>query len=1009
MPPELLPRASETVVSGVAPPRRHDTSEAATLPAPVEPDADAQVPSPGTRIGRFVVLGTLGSGGMGIVVSAFDPDLDRKVALKLVRAATWAEFSSWGRDRLLREARAMARLSHPNVVTVHEVGTVDAQAFIAMEFATGGTLRAWCAAEVRPWREVLAVLIDAGRGLVAAHQAGLVHRDFKPENVLLTEGGVRVADFGLVGLSGDEVETPVSLEPVSATDPLTRTGALVGTPAYMAPEQHARDKAGPAADQFSFCVTAWETLHRVHPFATGSYPELVENVKRGVPVAPATGDVPAWVRDALLRGLRPSPADRWPSMEALLEALERDPEAVRRRRLGAVGLIAASAVVGAAAMIALARGETAAAPRCQNMASKLGGVWDGAVQARVQDAFRATGKPYADDTFHGVAARLDGYTSSWVAARTDACEATHVRGEQSEALLDLRMACLDRRLGELRALTAVLEAGGADVLDDAPGATSQLAPLAACADVDALRAIVPPPADPAQRRAVDQLRQELARAKALEDAGRYRDGLALAASLALRARDLAHAPILAEALHRRGSLEERVSQAPAAITTLEEALLQASEARDDALAARIWPDLVYAAYSAGRAGDAGRMQPAAEAALRRAGNEPLDEARLRNALGGVYAAQARYEEARPSYERALALRTRALGPDDPLVALSLDNLGKVLQDQGKYAEARRYHEQALAVWQKALGSEHPAAGSALYELGNLAMREGRYDDALGLHQRALVLREKALGPEHELIGESLAAIGTVYMQSGAYAQSRPYYQRALAMREKTLGPEHPAVASSLNDLGNALEATGDRDGAQARFERALATWEKAVGPAHPDVAVTLLNLANVANLRDDHAGARRHLERALAIYEKALGANHPDVGGALTNLGYTAADEGKLEEARQLQERALALWERAFGPDGTRLAYPLTGLAEVLVRLGRVDEGRAAAERAVKIRQARGAGTEELGRSQFALARALRDRGEAVALARKARDGYAAAGPQWAKEIGEIEAWIRRR
>src|SRR5215211_7739107 len=165
MPPELLPRASETVASGIAPPRQQDSGDAATLPAPVTVDVDAQTPGPGTRVRRFVVLGTLGRGGMGIVVSAFDPDLDRKVALKLVRAATWAEFSSWGRDRLLREARAMARLQHPNVITVHEVGTVDAQAFIAMEFAAGGTLRTWCAERVRPWREVLATLVAAGRGL----------------------------------------------------------------------------------------------------------------------------------------------------------------------------------------------------------------------------------------------------------------------------------------------------------------------------------------------------------------------------------------------------------------------------------------------------------------------------------------------------------------------------------------------------------------------------------------------------------------------------------------------------------------------------------------------------------------------------------------------------------------------------------------------------------------------------------------------------------------------------
>ncbi|MCE9576147.1 MAG: serine/threonine protein kinase, partial [Deltaproteobacteria bacterium] len=269
----------------------------ATLPAET---VGASVAT-GGRIGRYVVLEALGRGGMGVVIAAYDPDLDRKVAIKLLAGG---EVASAATARLVREARAMARLVHPHVLAVHEVGVVDGRAFIAMEFAPGGTLREWCAREQPPWPVVLARCLQAGRGLAAAHAAGLIHRDFKPDNVLLAaDGTARVADFGLVS-GGDDLAIAITDGATSAAasiqGQLTQPGAQLGTPAYMAPEQFLGEPVGAAADQFAFCVTVWTLLHGERPFAGQTSATIAAAVVAGELVEPTVErGVPAWIRAAL--------------------------------------------------------------------------------------------------------------------------------------------------------------------------------------------------------------------------------------------------------------------------------------------------------------------------------------------------------------------------------------------------------------------------------------------------------------------------------------------------------------------------------------------------------------------------------------------------------------------------------------------------------------------------------------------------------------------------------------
>ncbi|MFL6197021.1 MAG: serine/threonine-protein kinase, partial [Thermoanaerobaculia bacterium] len=398
----------------------------AGAPAPPATDSAADFER-GRAIGRYVILDRVGSGGMGVVYAAYDPELDRRIALKFLRLDRAARDPEAARLRLLREAQAIARLSHPNVVSVYDAGSFGAQVFVAMELVPGRTLRQWLQEAKPSWREVLDRFRLAGRGLAAAHAAGLVHRDFKPDNVLLGEDGrVRVADFGLARPAGT-AELPISESGSGGVldSPITDWGVHLGTPAYMAPEQLQGRQADARSDQFSFCVSLYEALYGERPFPGVAAGEAVRE-------APAGTRVPGWLRQILLRGLRTDPAARYPSMDALLRELERDPAATRRRWLAAAAVV----LVTGALFSGLGYFQARRARLCGGGEEKLAGVWDAGRKQAVHAAFLAVGTPMADAAWRTVEPMLDRYTGSWIKMRRDACEATRVRGEQSEDLLD---------------------------------------------------------------------------------------------------------------------------------------------------------------------------------------------------------------------------------------------------------------------------------------------------------------------------------------------------------------------------------------------------------------------------------------------------------------------------------------------------------------------------------------------------------------------------------------------
>ena len=926
---------------------------------------------PGARLGRFEVTGKLGEGAVGEVVRALDPTLGREVAIKVLRSRQAGRSGDGAaRARLVREAQAMARLKHPNVVTVHEVDASGEEVLVVMECVEGRTLRAFCEERRGRKAEILHAFVEAGRGLHAVHRAGLVHRDFKPDNVLVgVDGRARVTDFGLVGLAEGEAGSGAVGEEGKRPDvSLTRSGTMLGTPAYMAPEQHARRPLDARADQFAFCVALWEALVGERPFAGATYEELCTGVMAGrVREPPPRADLPAWIRRILLRGLSVSRDDRYPDMEALLFELGNHPAMVRRRALGA-----ASALV-LAGCSALALFWRSPAALCRGGEARLAGIWDGAVKGRVRQAFAATGKLYAEDTFGRVERALDERALAWTAMYRDSCEATHIRGEQSPALLDLRTACLEQRRLGMGALTGLLSRGpDPEVLERAVPAALALSDVEGCADASQLTAAVPPPADAATRARVDGLRARLAEAKALDDAGKYKDALALAKPLADEARGTSYAPVEAQALLLLGRVQSNVHDLPAAEATFRQAAQAAPKARDDLGAVEAWIGLVNViGYLGGRHADALALRLATEGAVERAG-------------GGAFP------------------RARLLGV-----------LAKILDEQGKFAEALDHVDRAIAALE---GVRVP---DPTYPVHLVSVRAGvlvhleRFDEAERAYASAIERREQLLGPDHPAVALTLASAGRVFVDQGKEQEAMPYFDRALAIQERSLGAEHPFVAVTLNNLGNALNTSGHSVRALEVHRRALAIREKAYGPDHPDTAMSLNNVGIVLETLDRFVEAVPYYERALAAREKALGSEHAAVAATLVNLGRVLSAQKHYPDAIARFERALAIREKALGPTSLAVASTASTMASTYIDMSSPAEALPFAERALAIYAAKGTGVHPLmlADAHFNTAEALwgagRDRRRAVDLAKQARDTFAGSKAEYAKKaLALVETWL---
>ena len=821
----------------------------------------------GATIGRYVVLGLVGRGGMGEVYAAYDPELDRKVAVKLLRVKPGNGVSlNEGRQRTLREAQAIARLSHPNVVVVYDVGTFRDQVFIAMEFVEGNTVTYWLAAQPRSWQEVLRVFRAAGRGLTAAHEKGLVHRDFKPDNVMVgRDGEVRVMDFGLARQVADKPapegapsakRAPVMIAehgPASADDDdqmttillngpptgpptpgpgtdsqpsavfevqLTRTGAMMGTPAYMAPEQFLGTSTDARTDQFSFCVALYEALYGERPFSGNTMFALTTAVVQGqVKEAPASSKVPLWVRKVLLRGLKAQADERYPSMHDLIDALGKNPNAARRRFLAAAGvaLVPVALTVGVHQSLANHKSICGAGP------ARLAGIWDltmagepePARQAAIHSAFLHTGKSYANEVYATVNRILSGYSQSWANMYREACEATNSRGEQSAEVLDLRMTCLQERLGGLRALTDVFSDANGQVVENAVSAANNLGLLDRCADVPLLRSVVRPPEDPKTRARVAELRQQLAGVKALYDSGRYHEGLKDAPGRIDEVRALGYQPLVAETLFAMGMMYSKSNDVPAAERALVDSYLAADASRDDEVRAEDATNLVWVVgYQEGRYADAQRWAKYADAILQRLGGHVLLQAWLLNNLGGLFEIRGESEAALRMQQEGLALKERALGRDHPDVGISEGNLAVVLTALGRNQEALEHVDRSIEILENGLGAGHPDLATQLNNRGEILNALGRSRDARTSFEKARIVWERELGLDNPNLAYALTGIGTSYLSEGDAANAIVPLERAFKIRE-TNETDPSRRAETRFALARALWESG-RDHLRAR-------------------------------------------------------------------------------------------------------------------------------------------------------------------------------------------------
>lgn len=935
-------------------------------------------PPPPERIGRFVVTGHIGRGGMGDVFAARDEQLDRTVAIKVMTRRT----STVNVERFAREGRALAKLSHANIVQVHEVGQHDGALFIAMEYIEGRTLGAWVAEgrDQHGWGDILRVLLEAGRGLAVAHAAGLVHRDFKPDNVMVGDDGrVRVLDFGLARAIEAEDEHPTDTSgaelarathttgEVGASEPrVTVTGALLGTPAYMAPEQHLGVTTTPASDQFSFCVTAYEALYGTRPFSGDSRAAIYQAIESGRIAnlgrrMESSRMPPAKVRRVLLRGLALAADDRWPSMDTLLVALERI-VAPRRGRGVALTLGTAALATG------LGLWHRVTTPRCTGARARFSGAWDEARKYEVRVALLRSGLSYAPATWTRVEQELDRYGAAWMAAYTENCEATRVEQSQSEEVMDLRMACLNHRRSDVAGAVSVLSRSDEETVERAIDIVMALPRSTQCDNVEALRSAVPPPDNLVVAARVAALRPELASARSLLKAGAHASAEAEASRVVDEAESLEYPPLVADALVVRGSARERQANYTGAEEDFERAYVLAVEHQHHATEAEAVSMLTWV----------------------------------------VGYRNARIERGMQWGKTALALAKRS-DADDDAEAVARSAVGAVLASDRQLEAALVHYQRALDLREAHYGGGHLQVASALDRVADVVWRLGRTDEASALYRRSLAISEAELGPEHPRLVKVLHNLASLLIHHGEPKQALELERRALAIGERTLGPDHPDVAGIVMNLAGLLHDEGKLPEALELHRRALAAFEASMHADHPAIATSLANTGMVLMDMDAFEEALVAHQRALEIRETSLNPKDPAIAMSAVFVGATLHELDRQPEARALLQRAVEMFEAEFGAVHSSLAFPLRDLAKVAMEEGNFDEAVAHASRAVEIVQVAG-GRIPKSSFRFVLARALwadpRERVRARALAEEARHELADEHGREVIQRDEIDAWL---
>jgi len=919
--------------------------------------------------GAFEIERKLGFGGMGVVYLARDPQLDRRVAIKLPRAHGGLDEI----NRMRREAAAMARLSHPNVVQVYEVDTTGGELFIVMEYMGGGTLRGWLD-EDHDTATILDMFTAVGEGLAAAHNAGIAHRDFKPDNVFIAEDGRPcVADFGLARGIGAGDAAPIEETDANSSGSLdlrlTATGATLGIPRYMAPEQFEGGPVDARADQFAFCVALYEELHGQHPFGGDSLIDLRERVCAGVVLPPKPDrPVPKRLRDLLSRGLRVEPDERFLDMRALLDALAALRHGWRSPRVYVAGAVALVAVV--AGVFWLTRPAVQSAV-CTGATTRMAGVWDGPARAEAEAGFRASGIADAAAIWDAVAPRLDRYRDRWEENYREACRATRVRRERSEAALDATMGCLEQGRGQLAQLAHLFGHADRQIAARAGAAVDSLGDPAACQHpsehIDATKTL-----SETARAEIKELRKQTGRLRALSSTAQYEQASALAADLVKRARAAQFPPVLAEALYNWGLMGRyREGFSKDAVARLEEAFNVAYAAGYDHMVANSAAELTLLAGTRNHVEDARRWFRMGLAAIKRMKGNVGIESSLHCGYVTAMLRANDTKEAIHQGELCLKQSIQAFGPDGRAAGIGHNNLGMAQIEAGHYRLAEKTLEAGAAIYAKHPHQYRSQAANTLVDLGIARFRLGKMARAEDDFRRAFAIYAK-LPPQHNLaLATAHSNFASVLVQRGKPGEALAHQEASLAItRERLQGPS-PSLARNLGNLAIANVSNGKLGRAVKLARESLKMFEKLYPKDdHVDLVNAHTMYGTLLRYEHDSAASLVELERAVALSSKLYPPHHPQKVNPLIELGHTLAALGKQPRAIATLGHAVELSKAADVPPPWR-AEAMFALAQSLHAVHRQPQRRRT-------------------------------------LARQARAIYHKLGKGFGHQVSEIDAWLRR-
>jgi tetratricopeptide (TPR) repeat protein/predicted Ser/Thr protein kinase len=814
------------------------------------------------RIGRYRVETRLGAGGMGEVYLATDEALDRRLAIKRVRGDLDRPSDH---DRLRVEARALARLSHANVVQIYEVGEHEGQTFLAMEFIEGTTLTGWLDAQLRTWTEILAIFVAAGRGLAAAHSAGVVHRDFKPDNVLIgRDGRVCVADFGLA-----------IAQVAREGGALVQSREIAGTIRYMSLEQLRGEPVDARADQFAYCTALCEALWEQAPFDRGNATRRALELEADRPTTPSRRGVPRELWPIVRRGLHRDPNQRWPDFDSLLAALEALPRR-RARRIWAAVLAPLALVAG----FALSRLDSPH-DACAAVADELAGVWDAAAKRELVAAFVASDIPHGSASAERVVAGLDAWASEWTEQRSAQC-----RAADEPELARARRACLEQQREQVEVMTATLRTGDRTAIDQAIEAVAALPDPSACAVAELLEG--PPPPGAAVVDEVEALRLSLAEQRSLRLLGR-RD-VEPAVRLHERADTVDHLPVRAEALAERGYAEVDGGDPRVGIEHLEEAARLAIAADHPRLLAQMWTDVALFELTVNpeprRAADRLAL---AEAAWARITVDDRTQARLRFARARVELAAGRREQAIALYREAIDLHGERETTTLPGL---LSGLADALEPS-EPNEALALRERALAIAERVFGREHPETASHLHDLGSALDRLGDPERAAVHYERAIAIWMHVHGEPHPDLARAYLLLANQALAAGELDRAETHTRALIDIHDATLPIDHADRGDAAMLLGRIATLRGDRAEALEHFRVALRAWQREAGPGANHVIEMRLDIAG-SELGLGEFGLAEADYRAIleSTTDPAL------VGRARLGLAELALRRGELDDAR---------------------------------------------------------------------------------------------------------------